>query len=80
MDTTASETTPPRVLRELEIFGERTEIPRALVFHLSVRHQERSVNSEDGTVDDRVLEMETREIVTDTDTIRDREVPIVPVT
>jgi hypothetical protein len=55
VNTSASESSSPSILRELEIFCERTEVPSTLVLHLSVRHQERSVNSEDRSVDDRVL-------------------------
>jgi len=36
------------------------------------------VDSKDGTMEDRVLEVEAGEIVTDTDTIGDGEVPVLP--
>jgi hypothetical protein len=80
VDTTTGETAAPGVLRELEVLGERTKVPGTLVLHLTVGHEEGTVDSEDGTMDDGVLEMETGEVVTDTDTVGDGEVPVVPVT
>jgi hypothetical protein len=37
------------------------------------------VDAKDGSVDDRVLEMETSQIVSDTDSIGDGEEPVIPV-
>lgn len=36
------------------------------------------MDSKDGTVNDRVLEVEAREIVSDSDAVRDRKVPVLP--
>lgn len=80
VNSTTSESSSPSILRELEILCKGTEIPRTFILHLSVCHQEGSVNSEDWSIDEGVLKMESSEIVTDTDTICNGEVPVVPET
>lgn len=50
-----------------------------LVLHLAVGHQERTVNAKDGTLHDRILEVETGQVIADTNAIGDCEQPVVPV-
>jgi hypothetical protein len=78
MDPTTRESPPPGILTELEVLGERSKVPSTLGLHLSVDHEERSMHSEDGAMDDRVLEVESSEVVSDSNAVCDGEVPVVP--
>lgn len=79
VDASTGEATSPGILGELEILCKRAEIPGTLVLHLAVGEQEGAVNTKDWPFDDRVLEVEPGEIVSDTDAVGDGKVPVLPV-
>lgn len=58
--------------------AQKRNAPSTLVLHFSVGHEERSVHTKDGAVDDRVLEVEPRQVVADTNTVGHGEVPVLP--
>lgn len=79
-DGTAAVALFPRIDGKLKVFGQGSQVPRDVVFDFSVVEQERPVSAKDGATEVVELQVETGQVVTDTDGVADGVEGVGPVT